>query len=107
MTKIANAYYSTAVAHKEIDGLYHATFGIPGQAPEWVNGKDGKPETFRNHDEAVLAGFRVLVAKLNRARHEQDFHVKGSGPIHKNTIKTWSAPRESGPTVDSVFGKKQ
>jgi hypothetical protein len=104
MTKVASAFYSTAVAHKEINGLYHATFGIPGEPPQWVNGKDGKPDTFRSHDAAVIAGFRVMVSKLNRARQEQDFHVKG-GP-HKNTIKTWTAPKESGPTVDSVFGKK-
>ena len=77
MTKVANAYYSTAVAHKEMDGLYHATFGIPGEPPMWVNGTDGKPKIFRSQDAAVLAGFKVMVSKLNRARQEQDFQVKG------------------------------
>jgi hypothetical protein len=108
MTKIANSFYSTAVSHKEVDGLYLATFGIPGLPPEWVNGPDGKPKTFRDQDEAVLAGFKVLISKLNKARQEQNFHVKGDhAPQHKNTIKSWSAPRESGPTVDTVFGKRQ
>lgn len=107
MTRIANAFYSTAVSHKEIDGLYHATFGIPGEPPQWVNGADGKPKTFRDQDEAVLAGFKVLIAKLNRARQEQSFHVKGDHAPPKNTIKSWSAPRDSGPTVETVFGKRQ
>jgi hypothetical protein len=103
VTKTANAYYSTAVGHKEIDGLYQATFGIPGEAPMWVNDTHGRPKTFRTADEAVLAGFKVMVAKLNRARQEQDFQVKGGK--RKNTIKSWSAPQERGPTVDSVFGR--
>jgi len=112
MTKVANSYYSAAVNHKSIDGLYHGTFGIPGEPPQWVDGKDGKPNTFRSHDEAVIAGFRAMVTKLNRARQEQDFHVKGNGArvggnSHKNTIKSWSAtPRAEDHTVDSVFGKK-
>jgi hypothetical protein len=109
MTKIANSYYSTAVSHKEVDGLYHATFGIPGNAPEWVNGTDGKPKIFRSQDEAVIAGFKIMVSKLNRARQEQDFHVKGEMPQRaKNTIKSWSADaRANEPTVNSVFGKRQ
>lgn len=103
MTKIANAYYSAVVAHKEVDGLYHATFGIPGHAPEWVLGKNGQPETFRDHDQAMLAGFKIMVSKLNRARHEQDFRVKGH---HSNKqTRVWTAPAENGPTVDSVFGR--
>jgi hypothetical protein len=105
VTKIANAFYSTAVTHKEIDGLYQATFGIPGEPPVWVNDTDGKPKVFRSQDEAVLAGFKVMVAKLNRARQQQDFQVRGERVAHKNTIKSWSAPQQSGPTVDSVFGK--
>lgn len=107
MTKIANSYYSAVVAHKEIDGLYHATFGIPGHQPEWVNGKDGKPQTFRDHDQAMLAGFKVMVSKLNRARHEQDFHVKGHHNSNNKQTRVWIAPPEDGHTVDSVFGKKQ
>ncbi|MGX9944991.1 hypothetical protein ACTG4Q_21235 [Bradyrhizobium denitrificans] len=109
MTRIANSFYSAAVAHKEIDGLYHASFGIPGLPPEWVmNGKDGKPDVFRDHDQAVLAGFRVLIAKLNRARQEQDFHVKGQANGKQNTIKRWKAPQaQNEHTVDSVFGKKK
>jgi hypothetical protein len=106
MTKIASAFYSSAVNHKEIDGLYQATFGIPGEPPMWVNDTDGKPKNFRSQDEAVLAGFKVLVAKLNRARQTQDFQVRGERFVPKNRIKSWSAPPERGPSVDSVFGKK-
>jgi hypothetical protein len=106
MTKVANAFYSTAVGHKEIDGLYHATFGIPGEPAMWVNDTDGKPKVFRSHDEAVLAGFKVMVSKLNRARQQQDFQVRGEKAAPKNNIKSWSSPREGGPTVNSVFGKK-
>jgi hypothetical protein len=107
MTKIANAYYSAVVAHKEVDGLYHATYGIPGHSPEWVLGRNGQPETFRDHDQAMLAGFRLMVAKLNRARHEQDFRVKGHQHGNKTT-RVWIAPTDSRePTVDQVFGKKQ
>jgi hypothetical protein len=47
-----------------------------------------------------------MAAKLNRARQEQDFHVKGSHTGSKSEIKSWSAsPRADEPTVDSVFGK--
>jgi hypothetical protein len=103
MTKVANAYYSTAVNHKEIDGLYQATFGIPGEPPMWVNETNGQPKTFRTADEAVLAGFKVMVSKLNRARQEQSFQVRGD----KNNIKRWSAPQEKGPTIEQVFGGKR
>jgi hypothetical protein len=105
MTKVASAYYSTAVGHKEIDGLYQATFGIPGEAPMWVIDTYGKPKVFRTADEAVLAGFKVMVSKLNRARQEQSFGVKGGA--RKNTIKSWSAEQKTNePTVATVFGKK-
>ena len=102
MTKVAHAFYSTAMTHKEIDGLYMATFGIPGEPPMWVNDTNGKPKAFRSQDEAVLAGFKVMASKLNRAR-QNGFQVKGDKP--RNTIKSWSAPPEQGPTVESVFGR--
>lgn len=114
MTKVANAYYSSAVEHSGISGLFHATFGIPGHPPQWVNGPDGKPKLFRARDEAILSGFKVMVARLNRARQEQDFLVKKGGSprsdvvkggTHKNRITSWSSPPEKGPTVESVFGK--
>jgi hypothetical protein len=105
MTKVAKAFYSTAIEHKEVRCLYHASFGIPGDPPMWVSDTAGGSKTFRDHDQAVLAGFKVLVSKLNRAREAQDFQVRGQRPPQKNTIKSWSAPKELGPTVDSVFGK--
>ena len=111
MTKVANSYYSTAVGHREISGIYLATFALPGEAPMWVTDpKDGKPKHFTSATEAELAGFRVMASKLNRARQEQDFHVKGhraGSNGSKNTIKSWSAtPRAEEHTVQSVFGKK-
>jgi hypothetical protein len=105
--KVATAFYSTAVTHKEMNGLYQATFGIPGEEPMWVTDTDGTPKIFRSHDDAVLAGFKVLVSKLNRARQVQDFKVRGERFTPKNTIKSWTAPKERGPTIESVFGKKQ
>jgi hypothetical protein len=107
MTKVASAYYSTAVAHKQVDGLYQATFGIPGLPPMWVTDTDGSPKIFRSQDGAVLAGFKVMVTKLNRTRQQQDFQVKGAR-VAKNTIKSWSSSeqRTNEPTVATVFGKK-
>ncbi|WP_315739998.1 MULTISPECIES: hypothetical protein [unclassified Bradyrhizobium] len=105
MTKVASSFYSAAVPHRDIDGLYHATFGIPGDQPQWVNGQDGKRDVFRSHDAAVLAGFRVLVAKLNRARQEQTFQVKGH--VHPRT-RSWTAPVDTRePTIEQVFGSKK
>lgn len=103
--KVATAFYSTAVSHKEMDGLYQATWAIPGEPPHWIMGPDGKPKIFRDRDEAVLAGFKMMVSRLNRARQEQDFRVKGYAPPKQQQTRSWSAPIEQGPTVDSVFGK--
>ena len=105
MTKVARSYYSAAVSHKQIDGLYHGTIGIPGEPPQWVLGRDGKPDNFQSRDGALLAGFRLLISRLNRARQQQDFQVRGERAAPKNKIRSWSAPPESGPTVDSVFGR--
>ncbi|WP_316196721.1 hypothetical protein [Bradyrhizobium sp. SZCCHNS3053] len=108
MKKVAKSYYAAAVPHAQIEGLFQGTFGIPGEPPMWVNDASGAPEAFHSSDEAKLAGFRCLVAKLNRSRQPQDFQVKGSPPP-KNTIRTWIAPKpkDAGYTVESVFGKKQ
>ncbi|ARQ95290.1 hypothetical protein [Bradyrhizobium phage BDU-MI-1] len=102
--KVASAFYSTAVSHKEMDGLWQVTWAIPGEPPHWILDTDGRPKAFRDRDEAVLAGFKCMVSRLNRARQEQDFYVKGDRP-QKNPTRSWSAARENGPTVDSVFGK--
>jgi hypothetical protein len=102
MTKVASAYYATAVGHKQIDGIYLGTFAVPGEAPQWVTDDKGRPKHFRSANEAELAGFKMMMARLNRARQEQSFHVKGSKPI-----KSWTAPAPTNePTVESVFGKK-
>jgi hypothetical protein len=104
--KVAQAYYSTAVEHKEMPGCFMATFATPGEAPMWVNDREGKPKIFRDAAEAELAGFRVMVARLNRARSVQNFHTKGYKT--KGGIKVFrSDERKNGePTVNTVFGKK-
>ncbi|WP_439357962.1 hypothetical protein [Bradyrhizobium sp. DASA03007] len=104
MTKIANSYYSAVVSHQEMPGIYMSTFAVPGDPPQWVLDEKGRPKYFRSSDEAELAGFRLMAAKLNRARQEQEFRVKGRRNKH---TRVWTAPPEDGPTIDTVFGKKQ
>ncbi|MCS3449991.1 hypothetical protein [Bradyrhizobium elkanii] len=106
MNKLATSYYSTAVGHGQVEGLYFGTFGIPGKPPMWVHDQHGQPKTFRDPDQACLAGFKVMVTQLNRARQEQDFRVKGA----KNPMRSWTAPERSNanePTIETVFGKKK
>lgn len=105
--KVAQAYYSTAVEHREMPGCYLATFAIPGDAPQWVNDTDGRPKIFKRADEAELAGFKVMVSKLNRARDVQSFRTK-DGFKRKGGIKVFrSADTEDHKhTVESVFGRK-
>ncbi|WP_315768597.1 MULTISPECIES: hypothetical protein [unclassified Bradyrhizobium] len=105
MTKVANSFYSAAVPHLEMDDLYFGTFGIPGDPPQWVNGQDGKREVFRSHDAAVLAGFKIMVAKLNRARQEQNFQVRSYA---SPKTRSWTAPVDTRePTIEQVFGSKK
>ena len=101
MKKVANSYYSSAVEH--MNG-FHATFGIPGSPPFWVNRSDGERRIFQSRDEALLSGFKGMVSKLNMARQDQEFYTKGDKP--KSNIRSWSAPKANGEhTIDSVFGK--
>ncbi|MEH2517352.1 hypothetical protein V1279_002925 [Bradyrhizobium sp. AZCC 1610] len=105
--KVAQAYYSTAVEHKEMPGCFMATFATPGEAPMWVNDRDGKPKIFRDAAEAELAGFRVMVARLNRARSVQTFQTNGKSYRQKGGIKVFRAAeeRKGEPTIHTVFGK--
>lgn len=103
MTKVSRSFYSAAVSHKELDGIYLAMFAIAGESPQWVTDSAGKPKFFTSAQEAELAGFKVIMTKLNRAREAQDFVVRN----RKNGIKSFHAPLKQGePTVASVFGKK-
>ncbi|MCA1379524.1 hypothetical protein I6F34_01645 [Bradyrhizobium sp. BRP05] len=100
--KLSHSFYSAAVGHREIDGIYLASFALPGETPQWVIDKDGKPKQFRSADEAELAGFRVMAAKLNKARDVQSFMTK-----RKNGIKSYHAPEpKQEHTVESVFRKR-
>jgi len=106
MTKLATAYYSSAVPHKQVDGLYQATFAIPGVVSMWVEGPGGRPKVFRNAGEAELAGYRMMVSKLNRSRNVQSFGVKGRGVIGIRSFRP--ADNENNePTVNSVFGGRK
>jgi hypothetical protein len=106
VTKVSNSYYSAAVGHREINGIYLASFAVPGDPAQWVTDTDGKtPKHFRSADEAELAGFRVMAAKLNRARQTQSFEMKGykrKGGIRM--FRQEEKPEQH--TVESVFGKK-
>ncbi len=102
--KVSKSFYSTAIPHREVPWAYLATFAIPGESAQWVL-ENGSPKQFRSAMEAELAGFRVMMAKLNKTRDVQGFLTK-----RHNTIRTFHAPedkhRVSEPTVESVFGKK-
>jgi hypothetical protein len=46
----------------------------------------------------------IMASKLNRARQEQDFEVKGN---KQSTIKTWKAAEKPDEvTIEQVFGKR-
>jgi hypothetical protein len=103
VSKPAKSFYSAAVGHREINGIYLATFAMRGDPPQWVADESGAPKHFKSAQEAELAGFRVMAAKLNKARDVQSFMTKG----RKNGIKTYRAPEKSAQhTVESVFGGK-
>lgn len=106
MVKPATAYYVAAIPHKQVPGIFQASFGMPGDAPAWVLGHDGRPDVFTNALEAELAGYRVLISKLNKARGVQEVHVKGSG---KHQIRSYRAPEGNShqAEIDAVFGKKK
>jgi hypothetical protein len=106
MTKVSQAFYSAAVEHKEMSGCFQASFATPGEAPMWVTERDGKPKFFRDPQEAELAGFRVMVARLNRARAVQTFQTKNDRK--KGTIKSFRSndTKKQEHTVKTVFGKK-
>lgn len=106
MTKVAQSYYSTAVQHREVPGCYLGSFAIPGEPAMWVHDTDGKPKIFRSEVEAEVAGFRVMMTKLNRARAVQSFEMKGYK--RKGGIKVFrSAEKPEQHTVESVFGGKK
>lgn len=106
MTRVSQSYYSTAVNHLGMPGSFFASFAIPGERAMWVHDTDGSPKIFRSEVEAEVAGYRVMMTKLNRARAIQCFEMKG----HKRRggIKAFRAtekPQEY--TVESVFGGKK
>jgi hypothetical protein len=106
MTKPSRSFYSTAIEHKEMPGCYMASFATPGEAPLWVNGPEGKPRVFRDAAEAELAGYRVMVTRLNRARNVQTFQTQGYKPTRG--IKAFRSDdiKMQEPTVETVFGKR-
>jgi hypothetical protein len=69
----------------------------------WVTDNDGKPKNFRDAAEAELAGFRVMAARLNRARGVQSFRMKNRGQI--KSFRTEERPETH--SVETVFGPKR
>ena len=106
MTKVSQSFYSTAVSHKEVPGVYQASFAVPGEAPLWVTERDGKtPKLFRDADEAELAGFRVMASRLNRSREVQSFQTKRDR--QRGGIRSFrSEVKKQQHTVETVFGKR-
>lgn len=106
MTKVAQSYYSTAVPHREVPFCFLGSFAIPGEPAMWVHDTDGKPKVFTSAVEAEVAGFRVMMTKLNRARAVQSFEMKGYR--RQGGIKVFrSAEKPERHTVESVFGRKK
>lgn len=105
MSKISQSFYSTAVEHKEMPGIFMGSFAIPGDPPLWVTERDGKPKMFRNPLEAELAGFRVMVTRLNKVKDVQEFLTKRE---RRQGIRSYRAEeKRPEPTVQSVFGTKK
>lgn len=77
MSKVSKSYYSAAIGHREAPGVFMASFAVPGEPAQWVT-EGGRQKLFTTSDEAELAGFRVLAAKLNRALNSQEFKAKPS-----------------------------
>ncbi len=103
--KPSTSFFAAAVGHREMDGLYFASFAMPGEYPAWVTDPGGKPKLFRNAMEAELAAFRVLASKLNKSRDVQEFLVKRNS---RTATRTFHAPeRPQQHTVQSVFGNKK
>jgi len=107
MTKVSQSFYSTAVSHKEVLGVYQASFAVPGEAPLWVTERDGKtPKLFRDAVEAELAGFRVMASRLNRSRDVQSFQTRRDR--QNGGIRSFRSEesKKQKHTVETVFGKR-
>lgn len=101
--RVARSFYSASISHNEVPGLYLATFGIPGSPAMYVY-EGGRPKEFRSAQDAELAGFKVMMSKLNRALNVQDFHTKRDP---NKQIKSWKAqPDRREPTAEQIFKKR-
>jgi len=113
MSKPAKSFYSTAIGHRDIPGAYLGSYAIPGEPPQWVT-QGGQVRIFTGPNaktEAELAGFKVLVSKLNRAHDVQEFVARRAQVQQprvyrapRGTTKTDRLEREEH-TIESVFGK--
>lgn len=101
--KVAKSFYSTAISHRDIPGVYLASYAIPGQAPQYVT-VNGQVRIFHDKEEAELAGFKVMVSKLNKAQDVQEFVARSSVNRQPRPLRPVRAPA---PTIESVFGKKK
>ena len=109
MAKPCKSFYSAPIEITGSPGRYYGSFGVPGEKPHWVI-RDGVQAEFDSYDEAEIAGFRSLSAKLNGARVVQDFRAKGTSvPLVTRRQETPRPKRkflerpDKGPSLEQVF----
>jgi hypothetical protein len=102
--KLARAHYSAPIAHPEIPGAYFGSYAVPGKPPCWVT-ENGNRKVFGNFEQAELAGYRILMACLNRSSSPQVASVRTrTEPRDRRDLIKASAD-SSKPDINSVFAR--
>ena len=105
--KVAKSFYSSANSHRDFPGSYLASYAIPGEVPQYVT-VNGRVRLFTGDNaktEAELAGFKVLVSKLNKAQDVQEFVARRSKAQQPKVYRA-STPQTSAATeAEKVFRK--
>lgn len=70
--KPSRSFFASAVSHRDAPDQYLGSFAMPGEEPQWVM-ENGRVKVFGEPELAELAGFRILAARLNRAKDVQEF----------------------------------
>lgn len=73
--KAASKHYAAVVSNPDMPRTYHASFGVPGEAPRWVMER-GARRVFASQLEAELAAYRMMTAHLNRSGVAQEFTAR-------------------------------
>lgn len=105
MARPNTKYFAAAAPHAEIPGAYLGSFGLPGEVTQWVMER-GQQKVFGVAEDAELAGYRILMSRLNGARNTQTF-VPRRSVVGTNSRKQLLQSKSDGPTVESVFGRKE